>query len=223
MNRSRTTRLLHLLLALGVVFQLLASEFMAHPEEEEEEDHAAWIAPLASLIPSAQAHEDEDEEDEPTGPVAEFLFEAHEVVGLGLGVVVLAFWGWIAVRRDEPGLGEMVPWFSGARLGAVGEDFKRHLAALSRGRLPEYRPHSPFVTAIHGLGLLAVTLMALSGFGWWLGVDLGLAEGLGEAAEEVHEIGANLVWIYLIGHVAMAILHQLRGEGVIGKMLSLRD
>ncbi len=220
MNRSRLTRLLHLLLAATVVFQLLASLVMAHPEEDGDDEHAAWI--LEQLVPAALAHEEEDEGRAPEGSLPALLFEAHELVGLSAVAVVLAFWAWIAVRRGEPGLGEMVPWFSSRHRRALAEDFSRHWAALTRGRLPEYRPHSPFVTAIHGLGLLTATGMALTGFTWWLGEDLGLLGGLGEAAEEIHELLSNLMWAYLIGHAGLAIIHQLKGELIVREMFSLK-
>ncbi len=222
MNRSPLTRRLHFLLALGVVIQLLLSLVMAHPEEEEEHEAAAWPAPLTAMIPAARAHEDEDEyEAAPPGSLGAQLFEAHEVVGLGMVGVTLAFWIWIAVRRNEPGLGDLLPWFSGRRLCVVREDLSRHWNALRRGTLPEYRPHSPLVTAIHGLGLLAVTGMAVSGFLWWLGADVGTLEVLGEPAEEVHEILSYLVWAYLVGHAGMAYLHQMKGEPIVREMFSL--
>ncbi len=218
MNRSRLTRLLHLLLAATVVFQLLASLVMEHPEEDDDE-HAAWI--LERLVPAALAHEDEDEARAPEGSLPALLFEAHELVGLSAVVVVLAFWGWIAVRRNEPGLGEMLPWFSATRRQALGEDFRRHWDALKSGHLPQYQPHSPFVNAIHGLGLLTATGMALTGLTWWLGEDLGLLGGLGEAAEEIHELLSNLMWAYLIGHAGLAVIHQLKGEPIVREMFSL--
>jgi len=174
------------------------------------------------VIPAAWAHEDEDEhETAPADSLAAQLFEGHEVLGLGMLAVTLAFWSWIAVRRNEPGLGEMFPWFSGRRLCAVREDLARHWEALRRGALPEYRPHSPLVTAIHGLGLLAVTGMAVTGFVWWLGEDVGILETLGEPAEEVHEVLSNFVWAYLVGHAGMAYLHQMKGEPIVRRMFSL--
>ena len=71
----------------------------------------------------------------------------------------------------------------------------------------------PLMPAAHGLGLLLVAAMTLSGLSWWLGV---------EAAKDIHETLAPLVWAYLVGHVAAAVWHQWRGEPLITRMFRLR-
>jgi cytochrome b561 len=45
---------------------------------------------------------------------------------------------------------------------------------------------------------------------------------LGHLAAEMHGALANVMWAYLIGHAAMALLHQLLGEGILRKMWTLK-
>ncbi len=40
---------------------------------------------------------------------------------------------------------------------------------------------------------------------------------------EIHEMVAPLMWAYLIGHVAIALFHELRGERIIAAMLSISN
>lgn len=66
---------------------------------------------------------------------------------------------------------------------------------------------------MHGLGLLLVTLMAASGFTWWLGAT---------GAVGPHKLFANLVWVYLIAHTGLAVVHHLRRDASLAEMWSLR-
>ncbi len=185
----------------------------------------SWLTrALHALLALAVTHQllvslvmEEPEEGEAEG----LLFELHETVGLVTLGILLAFWLWTLVRRDETPPGALFPWLSSARLRELAADTGRHLAALARLRLPEYRPAAPLAAAVHGLGLLAVTGSALSGFAWWLGEEGLLAHGLAEAAEEVHELFGSLVWAYLVGHAGMAVLHRLAGHDEIGAMFRL--
>lgn len=134
------------------------------------------------------------------------LFEIHETLGLILVVVVAAHWVWALTGHAPAGIGALWPWFSRKRLLALKQDIgaRLHGGGTASG---------PFVSAIHGLGLLLVAAMTLSGLIWWLGV---------EAAKDIHETVAPLVWAYLVGHVAAAVWHQWRGEPLITRMLRLR-
>ncbi len=208
--RAWPTRLLHALLAAAVVHQLLVSLAMAEPGEE------GAAARLARELGQAAP--------EPAG-LGRLLFELHEAVGLAALAVALLYWGWILVRGRVPGetpVGALLPWFSAARRAALRQDLGRHLEALARGRLPEHRPGSPLPAAVHGLGLLAVSGSALTGATWWLAEGGLLPHLLGEAAEELHELCAALVWTYVAGHAGMALLHQLAGHEVLGGMFGRR-
>lgn len=138
------------------------------------------------------------------------LFEIHETLGLILVVVVATHWVWALAGHAPAGIGALWPWFSRKRLLALKQDIG---ARLSGGRVGGGMLSGPLVPAVHGLGLLLVAAMTLSGLIWWLGV---------EPAKDIHETVAPLVWAYLVGHVAAAVWHQWRGEPLIARMFKLR-
>lgn len=140
------------------------------------------------------------------------MYEWHEVVGLATLGVVLAFWVWSWVRRRETPLAALFPWFSARRLRAVGDDLARHLVELRQFRLPGGEAETPLASAVHGLGLLGA--LAMGATGAWL-YTLAVPTGV---VLDVHKLVANLMWAYLIGHAALAILHQIAGHGVFQRM-----
>ena len=151
------------------------------------------------------------------------IFGVHAYVGLAAFALVLGFWVQSLIRQRGTPPGMLIPWFSGARLAAVWADFKAHLSELTHLRLPAHDTHSPFASAIHGLGLLLVTAMAASGTLYFL-VNTGDpdAGGLVKVAMTVHTTLANLVWAYLIGHALMALIAHYGGALSLRQMWSLR-
>lgn len=139
------------------------------------------------------------------------FFEIHEKVGIVAAVILIVFWIWSIARSGETRLVAFFPWLSPKQLRLVAADAKRVFAPLERGQ--ETRP---FASAVHGLGLIIATLMAFSGL---LGYFVVSARSL----LEVHETVAPLMWAYLVGHVAISIVHELRGERVIGPMLLITE
>jgi cytochrome b561 len=81
----------------------------------------------------------------------------------------------------------------------------------------------PLAGAVHGLGLVTVTAMALTGATMVLAMASDGSMGtLLRAVRWVHGFVANFMWAYVIGHVTMAVLHQVRGERLLTRMFSLR-
>lgn len=137
-------------------------------------------------------------------------FELHGWVGvLTLGLVV-TFWIWTLVRRGETQLGLLFPWFSAARRSAFWADLKAHLASLARGRIP-LTEESPLASAVHGLGFLIATAMALTG-------AVGYFFPAASLLLEVHMTIAPTMWAYLVGHVGLALLHQIAGHRILQRM-----
>lgn len=139
------------------------------------------------------------------------IFDLHEWGGLTSLGLVLLFWFWTLIRRGEATLPALLPWFSSIRRALVWADFKLHVRSLARLRLPE-EGDGALASAVHGLGLLTVTAMAVTGTASLI------APGLAEQLIGVHKVIANFMWAYLIAHASIAIIHQLGGRDVMRQM-----
>lgn len=148
------------------------------------------------------------------GQAGNSMYELHEAVGLGTLGLVVAFWIWSLVRRRDTPFGALFPWLSRARLRALGADLARHWAELKRLRLPGGEAETPLASAVHGLGLL--TVLAMGSSGAWLFTQA----QPGGLVLELHQLVANLLWAYVVGHAGLALLHQLTGHRVLQRMFT---
>ena len=150
------------------------------------------------------------------GQPANIFFTLHEYGGYGAFVLLCMFWIWSVVRPGETRLDMLFPWFSSGRVKAVAADLRLHAIELRRMRLPAANDR-PLASAIHGLGLLTVTLMALTGVLPQIGL---VSPGSPQLLISTHKLFANLMWAYLIVHAGLAFAHELVGEQILSKMFS---
>lgn len=143
-----------------------------------------------------------------------FAFELHEWVGLTSFGLLAAYWLWTLVRRGEAPFHLLVPWFSPKATLAVWRDFRLHVSEWRHGRLP-VEGAQPFTHAVHGLGLLVISVMAVTGT---MTLLTGLPEPVRATGLGIHELFSKLVWAYLIGHAGLAVLHELAGHRLVRKM-----
>jgi cytochrome b561 len=145
-----------------------------------------------------------------------WTFILHERFGLVALAVAAAFWVWTLVRRGETAPGRLMPWFSAHRIAAVFDDLIAHWRRLSKMELPD-DADSPLVSAIHGLGLLAVTITAATGTAFYF------LQGHPIAGTflDMHKLLSNLVWAYLFLHAGMAALHHLLGSDILSRIFWL--
>ncbi len=108
----------------------------------------------------------------------------------------------------------LFPWFSLTGLRLVSADLKLHLRTLAKLRLAQNA--GALANAVHGLGLLTVTAMALTG-----AVSLILGPDLAKQVIEIHTATANLMWAYVIAHASLAVIHHLVGDPVLRQMFTL--
>jgi cytochrome b561 len=189
---DRPTRLLHAAIALGVTAQLGLSLVMNAPDDQDEV--------LANGLPLA-------------------LFKAHEFIGMTLLVILLLHWLWSLSGHVKGGIGHLFPWFSGERMGRVAAEVKDIL----KFKLQDPEANNEFAGAIHGLGLLAATIMAASGAVLFFSLsDSGHMTAPGKTFHAIHGFSANLMWAYLIGHLAIAVMHKRLGHGNVQDMFTLK-
>ncbi|MGY9049912.1 hypothetical protein P775_15900 [Puniceibacterium antarcticum] len=157
------------------------------------------------------------------GHVGNLYFEIHQYGGLAAFAFVLGFWITVMVRRRGTSVGALWPWISGARLSALWTDIRSHLSTLRHLRLPVHDDNAALPSAIHGLGLLLVTAMAVSGTIYYF-INQGDpdAGGLVGIVMFIHTSLANFVWAYLIGHAGFAVLQHGFNDYSLGNMWSLR-
>jgi cytochrome b561 len=147
------------------------------------------------------------------GEAPSALYRLHEYIGmLSLGVV-MGFWVWALLRNGETRLGELFPWASPGRTRAIFGDIICQARHLSPAELFE-RVSGILASSVHGLGLLVVSAMAVTGTAYFFAAGT----PVGHDALSLHRLMANLMWVYLIGHSAVALLHHLLGSDVLRRM-----
>lgn len=151
------------------------------------------------------------------------MFQLHRYSGFAALAFAVLFWITLTFRRRGTAPTALFPWFSDERRRAFATDVGNHLRSLLHGRLPAYEETGPLASAVHGLGLLLMTAMAVSGGIYAAQVWAGLRspEPDGSLAMTVHFVLANLVWAYLIAHAGMATIHHFAKSAPLGKMWRL--
>lgn len=152
------------------------------------------------------------------------FFPIHEYAGMFAFALALVFWLTVVARRIGTAPGALVPWFSAARRRALIADVQSYLQAARRFSLPAHDEGGAFPSAIHGLGLLLISYMALSGTIYYVMSLFGLGRAPAvHLLMELHGLFGNVVWAYLIGHAALALLHHVTRNLPLNVMWSLKS
>jgi len=193
MKYDRMTRWIHAAIAVTVVIQLICSLFME------------VTGPGGT----------------PAGP-AHTLFAIHRWSGISAVVLVLIHWLWGLTGHVTSGWNHLFPWFSGTQMKKLLTDLKA-LPDWIRTDFPDQRTQTlPLAGAVHGLGLLTVSAMALSGAIIFFGMAPdGSTSAFVDFVMEIHAVIAGFMWGYIVGHAVMAIYHQWRGSPLITDMFNL--
>ncbi len=193
MKYDLMTRWLHAGIAGLVIIQIVCSEFMEPPSPGQ-------TVPAVSLS----------------------FFRIHETSGLTAMFVVALHWLWNLTGHVSGGWGHLFPWFSREQRDPFYSDLRAVPRWMHEGIPAQEDQTISLAGAVHGLGLVVVTAMGATGTAVFLGMGPdGSMSGLVAAAREVHGFIANFLYVYLVGHVGMAIIHWWLGHGIIGRMFKL--
>lgn len=158
-------------------------------------------------------------DEESATALARVAFEAHEFVGMAALIIVLAHWGWSLASHADGGLSHLFPW-----TGPAWDSVKSDIARLMKGQLPEGGPRGGLPGFVHGLGLLAVTAMVLTGgVLFFIFPEASKPSDTVELIAHVHSFIANFVWVYWGSHIALALFHKWAGHDTMRAMFSLKS
>lgn len=130
-------------------------------------------------------------------------FWLHQISGFLALAAILAYFSYTFWHQPNKWR-HLYPYFWQQGLQTIKTDF----LSLIQGKLPT-RPSGGLAGAVQGLGLLLILAMALTGTMWFLSLHvLSWKEGR-HLAMWLHHTLANWVWVYVIGHTAMAFLHRV--------------
>ena len=151
-------------------------------------------------------------------PDSQYLFPYHRLLGAVATLVLLIFWLYSYAIYD---LKVLFPWGGESR-----QAVKRELSALLHLHLPASGHRIGLSSFIHGLGILALTGCAVTGMVMFSMIPPGHT---GPPEDPMaftrytlmHKFFGEALWVYWIGHVTFAILHQLVGDRVFSAIFSL--
>jgi len=155
-----------------------------------------------------------------SGP-ASMLIGVHEAVGSLVLILVCVYL--LVVLDGEEGRKRLFPWmFEGGRTVLLRELF-RDVPGWFRGRLPPPEESHAIAGTVHGLGMILALLLGLTGTMLFTGVGPhGEIRPDIEPVAAAHDFLTTSMWIFVIGHAGMAVVHELKGHGVLREMFSLR-
>ncbi|MBU0498842.1 MAG: cytochrome b/b6 domain-containing protein [Gammaproteobacteria bacterium] len=152
-------------------------------------------------------------------PGTQYLFPYHQWVGILAGLATLLFWLHSYAEYDLPIL---FPWNRAGRRLVLEESL-----GLLHGRLPPSGKRVGLSSFVHGLGLLALSGCALTGVVMFSMIPPGHQGPPDDAIAFTrytlqHKFLGTLLWVYFAGHLGFSLLHQARGNNVLGAIFSLR-
>jgi len=190
------TRWLHIGLAIGASLQLLSSLIMSHPD-----DHGTVIGKLLMLF--------------------------HQTDGLIVAVIVLANVIWATVLRGEKKKRQIAVIFSSKAWKEAYIVFKKLPDALT-GKSDFISPNNHLSMIIEMFGLLTMAGMASTGTMIWFSSDGGShshehISALMEILLTTHAGLATCLWLYVVGHVFMALMHMRAGHRPFARILPRKN
>ncbi|SCY13390.1 cytochrome b/b6 domain-containing protein [Thiohalorhabdus denitrificans] len=143
----------------------------------------------------------------------ESLVTIHATVGYIFGAGLLARILWLFLAPGSGSWRDVLP-HTAAQWGAVTATARHYLRGF-RGTAPFYRAHNPLA----GLAYAAFLVVGISQVVTGATMFTSSVE-LGEAWEEIHEIGFWIILAFVILHLAMVALHELtEGRSLVSAMI----
>jgi len=183
---DRYSRILHTCISSGIVLQLLCAQLMR---------------PLRPHHP-------------PPDAVENIFFIIHQYNGFIVIILVGLRLMSLLDAGDEKE--RLFPCLTARGRQRFRQDLSHQLPLWRRGKLPPPEEKNMLAATVHGLGICLALGLGLSGLVLFMGTnrDGSMMQPI-MLVHDFHEAMAILMWSFIIGHVGMALMHQLAGHRVL--------
>jgi len=158
-----------------------------------------------------------------TDAVRTGLWSVHKYGGITVFFALFAFWINSFKRHHGTPISELFPWFSVCSLKTLGADCVVYLKQIISFKIPEHTTPSPLASAIHGLGIIIMSVMATTGVHRYIVYEFAIAKTpVIKYISSLHHTFADYAWIYLGIHVSMALVNHIAKKQSLSAMWCLR-
>jgi cytochrome b561 len=191
---DRYNRIIHWGVAATVSLQLLSEQLMR---------------PLRPEQPAPDATES-------------FFFIIHQYIGF----LVLFFVGLRLISLLDEGEKErarLFPWSTPRGRTLLLHELRHELPQWLKGRLKSPDEENVTAATVHGLGLCLALGLGLSGIILFIGTKPdGSMDSTVRFIMGFHEILGTLMWVFILGHAGMGVVHQIVGHRAFQRIFSLK-
>lgn len=157
------------------------------------------------------------------GEAENLFFEWHEYSGIATFNLIFLFWIYTLFRRKGTSAGLLFPWFSKSRRKDLKDNTLYYIKAFRNLRVPDHHNNAALPSAIHGLGILLIMAMGITGVSYFAAMSLSITHGFWlSAILALHAFFSKFVWAYLIGHATIAVINHFAKTQSINEMWSLK-
>ncbi|HKI59444.1 MAG TPA: cytochrome b/b6 domain-containing protein [Mariprofundaceae bacterium] len=188
MRFTRAIQSIHLAIVCLVLFQLFSEQVMEIPKPDKAIDDTQALFLL--------------------------LHEWNGFIVLGLTILFLL------IRSDKgQERHSLFPWLSVSGWKGIFREIFHDVPGWFRGKLKKPEESFHIASTVHGLGILLLLGLGATGIMVFIGLQPdGFMDKDTKAIKDLHSGMGNLIWIFVLGHSAMALLHQLAGHRVFQSM-----
>jgi len=192
MRFSRAIQRIHLAIVCLVAFQLFSEQLMEIPKPGEAVDDVQALFLL--------------------------LHEWNGFIVLGLAVLFLLLRADKSQQRHS-----LFPWLSTAGWKGLFKEIAHDVPGWFRGKLNKPEDSFHIASTVHGLGILLLIGLGATGIIVFAGLEPnGYMDRDTKLIKDLHTDMGTLIWIFVLGHSAMALLHQLAGHRVFQSIFSAK-
>ena len=158
-----------------------------------------------------------------TKPIRTFLFDIHKYGGLVTFAVLFLFWIFAFKRHQGTPVSELFPWLSRKALCDLLSDIIHHMKSILKFEMPVHTNPAPLASAIHGLGVIIMSVMATTGVHRFIVYQFSIEKTpIIKFFSGLHHVFADYAWIYLILHVSVAIINHISKRQALSEMWCLK-